>query len=522
MIKEFPIVATADDVRRDGATFVDDAVNIFGHFAVALHTALRITNVPITRGQRIKQANIRFKSAGNYSTTGVNVVISGAREPNPAVITSTVDWDARVNTTAAIAWLGVPSWTLDAWHESIDFSSVVQEIVNQPAWVPGNALIIFLENLGSTPSAHRQARSRNVDQQSAPIITIEWEDAQNVTTVHLRTAQPPHRELLQLDVNGLAYGEMLMRPQTASFRLSRSDANLADFGHLLHPDGPPPMYTIERYDGTHPWVGFLRTCNMKLSDPDVTFTLADHMWRLQRSVTPATGGFPHGGSVGRIVRETIRAMDHTFPTYLDTSSVGDGPGLDYEYQAQKGDTFLNQMAQMSGYEWGFRYDVSEQGVNAALRFEPSIGRDRRAEVVFDEQTELQDVGYAIDYDEGNASALVVGGQGTFQNRAQATASTTRIGPGIGGTRVLIERQVTQQEALFNAASRLLDTPEHVAEAITFSLLDQHIAGVNVGDIISGRFPAVDLSMPFERSVRILGISFDTDRLVHRVDAGVVP
>lgn len=86
---------------------------------------------------------------------------------------------------------------------------------------------------------------------------------------------------------------------------------------------------------------------------------------------------------------------------------------------------------------------------------------------------------------------------------------------------MIERQVTEQEALFNAAARMLDTPEHVAESISFSLLDGAASRVNLGDIITCRLSETDPAGAIERVVRILGVNFDTDKLVHRVEAQVV-
>ncbi len=359
----------------------------------------------------------------------------------------------------------------------------------------------------------------------------------DVTVVKLRASQPPHDELQTLRVQDLSYGRMLMRKNTASFRISRADPNLAKFRHLLTPDGPPPMFSIERPDGTHPWAGFLQDYVVRSSDPTAQFVLADHAWRLEESVTAKTGVLR--GAFTDVVIRTLREIDARGEPalYLQYDHNEGGPRLDYAYQAAKGLDFLQQAAKFTGWEWGFAYNVSPAKVETTLMLRQSIGRDVRDSVVLDEGVHLKDIDYSLRYSEGIAAGLVVGGTGTFGDRSAVAASRngraregvdTRTASnatqrGIGGTRVLIDRQVTEQQALINAAQRLHTSPEWVPEQVGFVIVEGEVdmARFTLGDTQTIRLDETDLSTPRVLYARTIGINYNPQTREHRVEAKVV-
>lgn len=355
------------------------------------------------------------------------------------------------------------------------------------------------------------------------------------TVVMIREPMPPHAPIFNLlPADGsLSYGFMLMQQQTASFRLSRADANWPTFTDLLHPDSQPPMVTIERSDGLHPWVGFVKTFEASYADPEVKLFCADHMWRLANARTQITGSAD--GSSGDVIVSTIREMEQRGEPalYLLLDAIEAGPAVTYEYRAQRGTDFLRQMADFTGWEWHLFSRVGK-AVDTWLRWAERVGVDRREAVVLEENIHLADVRYVRDYEAGISASLVVGGSGAFSTRqyavanqngrddtANATPVKAPITRGLGGTRRIIDPQMSG--SLVNAAMRMHDTPDYATEQISFTLAEASVdmALINVGDTVTVRLATTDLGLPLERAVRLTAINFDPDTKLHQVQTQVV-
>ncbi len=358
-----------------------------------------------------------------------------------------------------------------------------------------------------------------------------------LTVVKLRAPEPPHAEIATLLPTALTYGRMLMRRNTASFRLSRKDAAWTDWAGLLVPDGAPPMFTIERADGLHTWAGFLTRVNMRRTDTDVEFQLADHAWRLEHARAQKSGTVTGAG--GDVLVSALREMDQRGepPLYIDVAGVTGGPDIDYTFRADQGLDLLNKIAGACDYEWGWAHQVSAGGVRTQLIWTERIGQDRRGDVVLKEDRDLTDVQYALDYGAAIASAVVVGGTGAFGARPAVSVSKTGASSagvsgraltasapfGLGGSRVLIEQQVTDPAALFAAAQRMHAAPQALARTIAFSVYEPAVdmARLGVGDIVSTSLAATRPGMPIAPDVRILGINYEPATSVHKITAEVV-
>ncbi len=362
-------------------------------------------------------------------------------------------------------------------------------------------------------------------------ITVYFEPANQTTVVKLRDPEPPHGELATILATDVSYGLMLMKQQTASFRLSRADPNLVDYAHLFAPDGPPPMFTIERPDGRYPFVGFLKSYRAVTNAPDIEFTLADHAWRLANARTKRTGSI--NASSGQAIKDTMREMEARGepPLYISIQDIGNGPGVQYEYRATSGLDFLTQMAQFTGWEWGFQYDIDRLGVKTRMEWRPARGLDRRHEAVLEEGKQIVAANWTVNYDAGIRAAVVIGAGATFATREAVSLSqsgraadvdTQAIvakGAGLGGARVLIDTQLSGREALAAAARRMHDSPDYVTRQIGITIQEPgtDMERLGVGDIISIRLTETVLGMPVELNARILGVAFDPESMVHRVE-----
>lgn len=118
---------------------------------------LRFTDIAIPSGSQIVSAWVRFQvDETRGGTEPVNLVIKGELSPNPAsFLVDAFNMTSRPTTAASVKW-SVPDWiTADESgpdQTSADIASIIQEIVDQPDWAGGNAVVIMFSDDPSNPS----------------------------------------------------------------------------------------------------------------------------------------------------------------------------------------------------------------------------------------------------------------------------------------------------------------------------------------------------------------------------------
>ena len=131
---------------------------------------MRFNNISIPRGASILNAYVEFEvdETGSDSTS---VTIQGQAADNaPAFTTSTGNISSRARTTAQVAWNNIPPWTtISAKSQTPNISSIIQEIVNRPAWASGNSIAIIINGTG-----RRTAESYNGEIPAAPKLVIQY------------------------------------------------------------------------------------------------------------------------------------------------------------------------------------------------------------------------------------------------------------------------------------------------------------------------------------------------------------
>jgi hypothetical protein len=110
---------------------------------------IRFTDITIPRGAPISSAFIQFTVDGTDDEVPTNVDILGELVPNSAQFTDTLsNISSRAKTTSVVAWNNIPVWdtigVAGAGQRTPNLASILQEIVNQPAWTPGNALSLLI------------------------------------------------------------------------------------------------------------------------------------------------------------------------------------------------------------------------------------------------------------------------------------------------------------------------------------------------------------------------------------------
>ncbi|UCC97978.1 MAG: cyanophycinase [Phycisphaerales bacterium] len=134
---------------------------------------IRFTDIPITRGSRIKKAYLQF-TADKIKTKPTRLVIHAETTPY------FVRWFApdkhnisrRKRTWASVEWSPEP-WNVigerSEKQRTPDVSALIQEVIAKPDWQEGNALVFIV-----TGSGERCAVSYDGDQQNPPVLYIEY------------------------------------------------------------------------------------------------------------------------------------------------------------------------------------------------------------------------------------------------------------------------------------------------------------------------------------------------------------
>lgn len=116
---------------------------------------IRFPNVTIPQGSAISAAAITFTAREDLSGTGIRSRLRAQKADNPGQFSDATDFDSRILTsgsvdsskiTSSVAWDDIAPWTSGSTYQSPDIAAIIQEIVNRPGWVSGNAIVIFWDD----------------------------------------------------------------------------------------------------------------------------------------------------------------------------------------------------------------------------------------------------------------------------------------------------------------------------------------------------------------------------------------
>ncbi|MBN2136269.1 MAG: hypothetical protein JW720_00530 [Sedimentisphaerales bacterium] len=151
---------------------------------------LRFTNIPIPHGADIISAYVQFQpDETKGGTEPVNLIIDGELNANPLDFDDNPEIEARPRTITQVSW-AVPNWTTtgvqDPNHRTSDIAALIQELINQPDWTSGNAIVLIFQNDPENPSLGiRCAESRDGSTTGAPLLHVEF------TSGSASNPQPP-------------------------------------------------------------------------------------------------------------------------------------------------------------------------------------------------------------------------------------------------------------------------------------------------------------------------------------------
>lgn len=153
----------------DNAT---DSIDLGVVDAVTCFAAFRYSSIRIPQGSTILDAYMVFESNINTphgqsaSLTFYAEASDNAREINSS---NRNDITERPRTNADVGWRDIPGWGKNFTYSTPSLTPIIQELVNRPGWVSGNALMIIVTGEGS-----RQVESVNGDSDGAARLIVTF------------------------------------------------------------------------------------------------------------------------------------------------------------------------------------------------------------------------------------------------------------------------------------------------------------------------------------------------------------
>ncbi len=175
----YQVQASLDDGYASDVVTQDliDSVVYLGTKANRYHmpfptSAMRFADVQIPPAIEISEAYLNICSADSTIIGQVYGTIQAEASDNPVNFAGR-DIGSLTKTVAAVDWDHLTDWQATTWYSSGDISFVVQEIVDRPGWVKGNALALIYSTREKTP--HTRAFSTwDRSAALAPVLEVRY------------------------------------------------------------------------------------------------------------------------------------------------------------------------------------------------------------------------------------------------------------------------------------------------------------------------------------------------------------
>ncbi len=151
------VAENVDDGREQDATTWNgngNASNVItlGNVSGSVYSgAFRFRNLSIPRNSKIVLARLRIRpSVTDGADPDVKLIVKGIKEPDTKPFTQTSRPSQRTKTVNTVAWHIIKKWEVHEWTQTPNLKLIIEEIVAQNGWKPGNALALTIEDNGSS------------------------------------------------------------------------------------------------------------------------------------------------------------------------------------------------------------------------------------------------------------------------------------------------------------------------------------------------------------------------------------
>lgn len=173
-----PIVQSSDDAtERSGSVSLNSSSLTLSAGPEQVITGLRYQMLNIPQGATITSAYLRFTSRG-YDASATTINIAAELTANATTFTSSQqNISSRTQTSNQVIWDQENDWpSVGDTVASIDFSSVIQEVVDLADWCGGNNLNIILTAQGLSASSNRLADSFEQGGGLSPQLVVVYDE----------------------------------------------------------------------------------------------------------------------------------------------------------------------------------------------------------------------------------------------------------------------------------------------------------------------------------------------------------
>ena len=173
-----PIVQSSDDAtERSGSVSLNSSSLTLSAGTEQVITGLRYQMLNIPQGATITSAYLRFTSRG-YDASATTINIAAELTANATTFTSSQqNISSRTQTSNQVIWDQENDWpSVGDTVASIDFSSVIQEVVDLADWCGGNNLNIILTAQGLSASSNRLADSFEQGGGLSPQLVVVYDE----------------------------------------------------------------------------------------------------------------------------------------------------------------------------------------------------------------------------------------------------------------------------------------------------------------------------------------------------------
>jgi myo-inositol-hexaphosphate 3-phosphohydrolase len=189
-VSDVRVAAGADDAEESttGSVRLESTdLELVTDRGVVQTVGMRFDGMEIPAGAAILVAYVQFQVEGTTAEP-TGLIIAGEAVDDAAVFTASArNLTSRGRTAAAVKWLPAPWATIGAAgpdQRTPDLAAIVQEIVDRPGWVSGNALVLIVTGTGS-----RIAESFEGAPAAAPLLHVEYTTGDGAATTP--TTSPP-------------------------------------------------------------------------------------------------------------------------------------------------------------------------------------------------------------------------------------------------------------------------------------------------------------------------------------------
>ncbi|MCI0902547.1 MAG: hypothetical protein J4N75_03520 [Chloroflexi bacterium] len=146
--------------------FVEDNTDCSGN---PQELGMRFQSIPIPPGSTITNAYIMFWADANDSGATNLTFYGEAIDDATGFSTTASDITNRTKTAASVAWNSVPTWSKNNSYQSVDLSTIIQEIIDRSGWATNNDLVVIANGSGT-----RVADSFEGSSLDAPLLHVEY------------------------------------------------------------------------------------------------------------------------------------------------------------------------------------------------------------------------------------------------------------------------------------------------------------------------------------------------------------